>query len=474
MSDTTAQSHPLSPAAQQVRPTIEADIDTIFDQLTDLVSFNSPRGAEGNLPAAEWVKEQFETLGFTVELVPAVDGTRVLLGHRGPTATDDSTAADAPTITLYAHYDVVPAQGEWATDPFTLTKRATAASHWTERWYGRGAADCKGNVIAHLAAIRALDELGGTRANINLIIEGSEEVGGEGLDHLIETEPERFASDMYLIVDSGNAATGVPTLTSSLRGGGQIDVTVTTLKSPAHSGSFGGPAPDAVFALIRALNSLRDEAGYVRIDGLPSDQVWEGYQYDEEAFTADAGLVDGAQVIADADNTIASQLWSRVAVSITGFTSTPVAEAVNAVPATATARVNFRVPPGLTADEVQKAICEHIAAHMPWGAHVEFAVSEAADPFSARMDGPLTLVLAESMGAAYAESTSGTFPRVEQVGMGGSIPLTTTLIEAHPHAELALYGCEDPQANIHSPNESVDPTEIIATAATTAIFLLSV
>ena len=465
----------MSSATHQVRPTIEADIDTIFDQLKDLVSFNSPRGAEGNLPASGWVKEQFETLGFTVESVPAIDGTRVLLGHRGPTASgDDSAGSTAPTITLYAHYDVVPAQGEWDTDPFTLTKRATAASNWTERWYGRGAADCKGNVIAHLAAIRALDQLGGTRATIKLIIEGSEEVGGEGLDHLIETEPERFASDMYLIVDSGNAATGVPTLTSSLRGGGQIDVTVTTLSSPAHSGSFGGPAPDAVFALMRALNSLRDETGYVRIDGLPGDQVWSGYQYDPAAFAADAGLIEGAQVIADEENTIASQLWSRVAVSITGFTSTPVAEAVNAVPATATARVNFRVPPGLTADEVQQAICNHISAHMPWGAQVEFAVSEAADPFSARMDGPLTTVLNQAMGIAYSEDPAAAAAHVEQVGMGGSIPLTTTLIEAYPQAELALYGCEDPQANIHSPNESVDPTEIIKTAATTAIFLRSV
>ena len=452
---TTINSMTLKVEAQTVRDAIDEQKDGIFNNLKELVSFNSPRGEAGNREAAAWVKEAFEKFSVDMTAHETSDGTLALVGTR-------AGEEGAPEVLLYSHYDVVPAGDpeKWDSDPFTLTER-------DGRWYGRGAADCKGNVAAHLAVLQAVEKLGGTRCNLRIVIEGSEEVGGEGLDSLIDAHPELFKADIICIVDAGNSKVGVPTLTSSLRGGGQMDITIKTMASPAHSGEFGGPAPDATFALIRTLNSLRDEDGFVTIDGLDNTVTWEGLQYSAEDFAKDASVLEGVDIIAGDKGTVSDQLWSRVAVSVTGFSSTPVEDAVNAVPNIARARVNFRVPEKMDAQEVAEKLEAHVRAHVPFNAQCEIEMSEVSQPFSAKLDGPAISLLEESLSAAY----NGT--EVVKVGMGGSIPLTTKLQELYPDSEIALYGVEEPAANIHSPNESVDPEEIYAIATAEALLLLS-
>src|SRR5699024_3522116 len=151
-----------------------------------------------------WVSTALQEAGLEVEEHVTEDGSVTLLGTR-------AGKEGAKTVLLYSHYDVVPAGDldKWESDPFTLTER-------DGRWYARGAADCKGNVIMHLAALRALDEAGGSALNIKVLIEGSEEMGGAGLSKLIAQSPEAFAADGLMIADCGNWAVGEPTLTSSL------------------------------------------------------------------------------------------------------------------------------------------------------------------------------------------------------------------------------------------------------------------
>src|SRR5699024_201967 len=179
-------------------------------------------------------------------------------------------------------------------DPFTLTEREG-------RWYARGAADCKGNVVMHLAALRALEASGGTDLNIKVLIEGSEEMGGAGLSKLIAKSPEAFAADAILIADCGNWAVGEPTLTSSLRGSAQVRVQMDTLSSPAHSGQFGGAAPDAVKAVMRALDSLDDETGATVMGGTDAQAKWEGRPCPGEECRKEAGLLEGAEVAGGED-----------------------------------------------------------------------------------------------------------------------------------------------------------------------------
>ncbi|MDR7330325.1 dipeptidase [Corynebacterium guangdongense] len=430
------------------------DRERIFTDLKELVSFNSVHGraelADASHAAAEWVAAALRGHGLSTEVFDTVDGSRTVLGRR-------AGAADAPTALLYSHYDVVPAGplGQWLSDPFTLTER-------DGRWYGRGAADCKGNVAMHLAALRALEAHGGTDVNLTVLIEGSEENGGVGLDNLIETRPDLFQADMILIADSGNAAVGVPTLTASLRGGAQITVTVDTLKNPVHSGLFGGAAPDAVAALMRTLNSLYDDNGLTAIDGVDATGVWAGLPYDPETFRQDAAVLDGVDIYSQ---TPADQVWARPSVTVTGFSSTPVEEAVNAVPATASARLNLRVPDGMDPHETAAKVVAHVERHTPWNARVTVTVDDVNPTFSTDVTAPGARLLGECLKDAYGAG------ELALVGSGGSIPLTATLKKAVPQAEIVIFGVEEPQCTIHSPNESVDPGEIEHVAAAEAMFL---
>ncbi|WP_297586836.1 dipeptidase [uncultured Corynebacterium sp.] len=430
----------------------------IFSDLAALVSFNSPHStpelADEHEAACAWTVAALEKAGLKVTRYPTVDDADTVVGVKEP-------VGDAPTVLLYSHYDVVPAgdPAAWTSDPFELTER-------DGRWYGRGAADCKGNLAMHLEALRLLEQNGGTDLGLKVVVEGSEELGGEdGLVKLIESDPEIFRADVILIADSGNAAVGEPTLTTSLRGGAQIKVTVETLEGAIHSGSFGGAAPDAAHALVRIADSLFDEHGRTTIDGVDTTAKWSGDAYERDTFRTDAGVLDGVQLLGTVEDEPADMCWARPAVTMIGFTSTPVAEAVNAVNPRAEAQFNLRVPAGQNAAEVAQKMVEHIHAHTPWGAKVDVEVSGINEPFATDPERPGVAKLGECLREAYGAET------LTVVGSGGSIPLTITLQEQFPEAEIALFGVEEPACGIHGVDESVDPTEIERIAVAEARFL---
>ena len=452
-------SNNLITSAVTVLDSVRGDRDQIFTDLSEIVTFNSVHGdpelAEDNRNAAVWVEAALRDVGLDAEQLTTADGSILVRGTR---LIDDSL----PTVLLYSHYDIVPVgnRDAWDSDPLTLTEREG-------RWYARGAADCKGNLVMHLAALRAVEKRGGPRVNLVAIVEGSEEHGGEGLDALIEKRPELFKADAILIADTGNAAVGTPTLTTSLRGGAQVTVTVDTLRTPVHSGMFGGAAPDAVAALVRLLDSLRDDTGRTRIDGVDTSANWHGDAYRADVFRADAGVLDGVNLFGDKTDNPADFVWARPAVTVTGFTSTPVDEAVNAVPATASAKLNLRVPHPMDAAATADALVAHLEAHVPFGAHLSIEVDDVNPPFATDTSSPAARQLGDCLAAAYGRD------EVSFVGSGGSIPLAAGLQKAVPDAAIALFGVEEPLSTIHSPNESVDPTEIEHIAAAEALFLLT-
>lgn len=440
---------------------IRNDREQIFTQLSQLVAFNSVHGdpscAEDNAQAAAWVRDALAQAGLEVEAITTADGSVALLGQRAGNA-------DAPTVLLYSHYDIVPVGDTtaWDSDPLTLTERLLADG--TVRWFGRGSADCKGNVAMHLAALRALEAHGSSPLNIKVLIEGSEEHGGSGLSALIAQRPELFAADAILIADCGNAKLGLPTLTTSLRGGAQIRITLDTLATPVHSGQFGGAAPDAVKALIHTLDSLQDDEGRIQIDGVDCTGTWPGNDYPVEDFQADAQMLDGTNIMGGGQERIADMVWARPAISVTGFSSTPVESAVNAVPATASALLNLRTPASMDAHQLAEAVVAHLHAHVPWGAHATVDILEVNRGFETDPSRPALATLSQCLADSYGIPTTTT-------GMGGSIPLTVELQEAHPEAEIALFGIEEPKCTIHSPNESVDPDELSHIALAEALFL---
>jgi acetylornithine deacetylase/succinyl-diaminopimelate desuccinylase-like protein len=422
--------------------------------LAELVAFRSVADAELFPPeecerAAQWLVDAFRDVGLeSVAAHPTADGSKAVFGER-------PAPAGAPTVLLYCHYDVVAplAAEQWQSPPFELTER-------DGRWFGRGTADCKGNVIAHLTALRALgDDL---PVGVKVIAEGSEEPGTGGLESLIEEDPKLVAADAMVIADTGNFELGLPTLTTTLRGVANMVVTVRTLSGPLHSGVFGGAAPDALAALIQVLAGLRDADGNTTVAGLAEPRPWDGIEYATADFHRDAGVLDGVEVVGG--GSVAEMLWASPALTVVGIDAPAVAGSTMSIPAEVRARISLRLPPGIGGEEAAGQLRAQIEGDAPWGAAIRVEVEESSEPFVGSTSGPAFDALADALDEAYGRA------HVTQ-GQGGSIPLCTVLQKTYSEAAIMLIGVEEPGCLIHAPNESVDPSEIERIALAEALFL---
>ncbi|MWA09430.1 dipeptidase [Streptomyces sp. BA2] len=426
-------------------------------ELTELVAFKSVADFDQfpkseSEAAANWVADALRAEGFQdVALLDTPDGTQSVYGLLpGPEG--------APTVLLYAHYDVQPPLDEsaWTTPPFELTER-------DGRWYGRGSADCKGGILMHLLALRALKANGGVPVTVKVIAEGSEEQGTGGLERYAEQHPGLLAADTIVIGDAGNFRVGLPTVTATLRGMTLMRVRIDTLEGNLHSGQFGGAAPDALAALIRVLDSLRAEDGSTTVDGLTGDEVWDGLQYEEDTFRKDAKVLDGVRLVGK--GTVADRIWVRPAVTVLGIDCPPVVGATPSVQAAARALISLRVPPGVDAAEATKLLQAHLESHTPWGARVTTEQIGQGQAFRADTTSPAYAAMAEAMGEAFPGE------EMQYAGQGGTIPLCNTLAALYPEAEILLIGLSEPEAQIHAVNESVSPQELERLSVAEALFL---
>lgn len=344
----------------------------------------------------------------------------------------------APTVLLYSHYDVVPAGDEslWESPPFEPTERNGAV-------FGRGAADTKSNIVAHVGALRAWE--GRPPVGVKVVIEGEEEVGGAALTTYPPKNPDLFAADVMIIGDMGSVRPGVPTLTVALRGMANVTVEARTLASAKHSGQYGGAAPDALLALIRALSTLHDSSGDVAVGGLIREE-WTGGGEDESEFRRLAEVADGQPLIGT--GTLGSRVWSGPAITVVGIDAPSVDDAVNAVSPYARAKLNVRVHPQQDPAEAQEAVARHLREAMPFGVTLEVAAGETGRGFAARTTSLAYEAAREAWSAAWEAE-------VATAGSGGSIPLVSALSSAVPDADVLLVGTTDGYANIHGPNERV-------------------
>src|SRR6476646_5598822 len=391
----------------QLRERVDGLMGQARSDLAELVSIPSVADPRQYPPeecarAAQWVLDAFAAVGFTdAHLAETADGSQAVVGSR------PCGDPGAPTVLLYAHYDVQPPLDDdaWRTAPFVLTEV-------DGRWYGRGTADCKGNIVMHLTALRALgDEV---PVNLKLVVEGSEEQGTGGLEDFVPKNAELLRADAILVCDTGNAAVDHPAATVSLRGLINVVVTVQALKSEVHSGMFGGPAPDALAALVAMLATLRDDQGNTTITGLDSTQTWTGEPYPPEQFRSDAGVLDGVSLLTG--GSVSDMLWARPAVTILGIDCPPVLGSAAAVVPRTSARLNLRIPPGTEPDQARDAFVDHLRAVAPWGVQVKVEVEAEGAPFRAATTGPAYEAISGAMEGAFGKPMTS-------LGQGGSTPL---------------------------------------------------
>ena len=429
-----------------MRAAVEGGIPSTIADLSDLVRIPSVSWAAFD---AENVAASARAVAALLEGTGAFDDVRVAqapigdgpeLGQPAVLATR-AARNGRPTVLLYAHHDVQP-QGrdeDWDTSPFEPTVRG-------DRLYGRGAADDKAGVMAHVASIRALHEAHGDfDLGLAVFIEGEEEFGSRSFSNFLELHRDALAADVIVVADSSNWDLDTPALTVGLRGGVTFRLTVKTLGHASHSGMFGGAVPDAMLAMIRLLATLHAPDGSVAVAGLTTHDA-ETPAYDEAQLRHEAALLDGVTPIGS--GTILSRIWSKPAITVTGIDAPSVANASNTLSPSVSVRISARIAPGQAAADALAALERHLRDNAPFGAHLEIDDIDTGEPFLVDTSGWAVAEAKRAMADAFGAEPV-------EMGVGGSIPFIADLVRVFPGAQILVTGVEDPDSRAHSPNESL-------------------
>ena len=414
---------------ERVLPSAIADLH----KLISIPSISSMPEHDADVAAcAEAVAGLFQDLGASeVKFLEGGGKPAVWANFPGPEGT--------PTVLLYAHYDVQPTGDieAWTSPAFEPTER-------DGRLYARGSADDKGGVALHLAALRVFN--GAPPVGVKVFIEGEEEIGSPTMPTLLDRYRDELAADVYVVADSVNWEVGKPSLTTSLRGVADCQVTVSTLAEGLHSGQFGGVVPDALTALCRLLATLHDETGNVAIEGLVTGTAPD-LDYPEDRLLEETGLLEGVSQIGD--GSVVERMWFKPAASVLAIDATPVAKASNTLIPSARAKVSVRLVPGQDPAAAAKALEDHLRRNAPWGAHIDVVAGQCGAPGRITLEGER----AEAAKTAFREAFG---VDAVEIGCGGSIPIVAEFADRNPGALVLVTAVTDPNSRMHGIDESLD------------------
>jgi len=351
----------------------------------------------------------------------------------------------APTVLLYAHHDVQPPgrDEDWETAPYEPVLKPTGHG---ERLYGRGTADDKAGVMAHVAAIRALTEtIGELDLGLAVFIEGEEEFGSPSFKDFIVRHRDALEADAIVVADSGNWDVETPAITVGLRGNATFVVTIRTLEHASHSGMYGGAVPDATLAAIQAFATFWDDDGSVAVAGLRRREA-EVPDYPEAQLRAEAGLPAGVRELGRGP--VLDRIWNQPSITVTGMDLPSVQNASNTLTPVIRAKISVRIAPGQSAAEAYAAVTAHLEANLPFGAEASFDNVDLGEPFLVDTSAELFRLAKDALTAGWGRETV-------EMGVGGSIPFIAELVEVFPRAQILVTGVEDADTRAHSPNESL-------------------
>src|SRR5215468_157714 len=359
---------------------------------------------------------------------------------------------DAPTVLLYGHHDVMPPgrAEKWRSPAFEPVER-------DGRLYGRGTADDKGGVMAHVAAVgsylRAAKRL---PLNVKFIIEGEEEIGSMNLGRFLEHHKARMAADFIVLTDTGNYDVGHPALTYQLRGICQVDVEVQGLHQPLHSG-YSGPVPDPVQILCAIIADLRTRDGALNVPGLykkvarPSAKQLARLRklpLAEAKFKKDSGMLPGVQLWGEKKYSLLERMWTRPALTVIALEARPFLGSSNQIIEAAKARLSLRTVPGMDAREAGRLIIKKLTNRPPYGVKVTAKVTGTTPWWTTDPEGPAFEAARRALRAGFGKETA-------MIGAGGSIGFVQPFADLLGGAPCLLMGVEDPACNAHSENESL-------------------
>ncbi len=393
--------------------------------------------------AAEWVAQQLRSLGMQKVQIMPTGGHPVVYGELL------GAGADKPTLLIYGHYDVQPAEplDLWHSPPFEPTVRG-------ENLFGRGASDMKAQVVITLKAVEALVHSGGMPINVKFIVEGEEEIGSPNLENYLAQNKSLLACDFALNPDTGMIGAEVPTITYGLRGLGYFELRLTGPSQDLHSGLFGGAVHNPAQVLCELVAGMHDAQGRVTLPGfydkvrpLEAEERLElaRLPVGEDFYLEQTGA---PELFGEVGYSAVERVAARPTLEINGLLSGYTGEGSKTVlPSRAMAKISMRLVPDQSPDEVQQQLLRYIQERAPKTVRWELIKHAAGNPSVTDRHFPGVVAMSRAL-----EQTWGIRPVYKREG--GSVPVTAQMCNLLG-VESVLTGFGLPDDNLHAPNEKM-------------------
>ena len=413
--------------------------------------------------AAEFCAVELGRIGMAnVRLIETSTEGSVVAGESGPGVVvparighplvyaDWLHAPGKATVLMYGHYDVQPAEplDEWKSPPFEPEIRDGSV-------YARGAVDDKGQMWMHVKALESLMVAGGggLPVNVRVIVEGEEEVGGEGIAAFVREHGEDLKADVALVSDTEMLGPGIPTLCVGLRGMIYTEILAQGARTDLHSGMYGGVAPNPFVALAQIIAKLKNEDGKILIPGFydkvrePTAEelrAWEALPFDEEHYRDTE--VGSTELTGERGFSVMQRTWVRPTLDVHGMPGGFIgAGAKTVIPAKAMAKVSLRLVPDMTLAESFAQYKAYVESICPRGIQLEVRLIHSGDPIVVSTDNEYVRAATEAMKTVFGAET--VFVRG-----GGSIPIVGDFVRELGIPTL-MMGFGLPDDNLHAPNE---------------------
>lgn len=359
-------------------------------------------------------------------------------------------APGKPTLMLYAHFDVQPADPveKWTTPPFDPTIVGG-------KLVGRGSADDKGQLWIWIEMLRGFFAVDGKLpVNVKILFEGDEECGSEHITRFVHSNPQWFADvTTAVVLDSDMFKPGVPAITTGLRGIAFFTLDVYGCQSDQHSGVEGGVAPNAAHGMAKILSALTTPTGRIAIPGIykgvirPSSlelRSWGELGIDAEAHRKELGV---RTLIGDRRLSVLRRQWSMPSLDVNGIVSGSPDTVKTVIPSHAHAKFSIRLVPGMYPASVANAVHQFIAKVTPPYVRSELTLIHGAPAVLVDATTPAVQAAAKALGTTFNHPTV-------YVRSGGSIPFVADL--SGVVKDILITGFIHPDCALHAPNENLD------------------
>lgn len=444
---------PLPPkinAMSKTQDYINTNFQRFQEELIELLKIPSvsadPAYAKDVHATAAFLKESLAKAGVENLEICETKGYPVVYG-------DKIIDPNLPTVLVYGHYDVQPADPVelWDSPAFEPVIKKTEL-HPDGAIFARGACDDKGQMYMHVKAVEAMIKTDSLPCNVKFMIEGEEEVGSENLAHFLKDYQERLAADVILVSDTALIANDIPSITVGLRGLSYVEVEVTGPNRDLHSGVYGGGVANPINILCDMISSLIDENGHITVVGF-YDNVQELSSEEREAmakipFSQEAYnkklAINKEQ--GEAGYSTIERTSIRPTLDVNGIWGGYIGEGAKTVlPSKAYAKISMRLVPNQGPDEITKKFKAHFEKIAPPSVKVKVTPHHGGEPAVVPVDSDEYRAAAIAMEKAFGKEP------IPARG-GGSIPIVS-LFEKILGLKTVLMGFGLDTDAIHSPNE---------------------